>query len=62
MLCTCWRSHSKDFARGVKPPLTLESLQAAWGRDQELIFDQKAEIEKLKATINKLNQKQGVRK
>ena len=52
-----WRDHSKQFAKGVTPPQTIESLQAAWDRDQELIFMQKAEISKHKETINQLRQK-----
>lgn len=56
MECECWRKHN-NYPRGVKPPKTLESLQAAWDRDQELIFEQKAEIEKLSQTVNKLRQR-----
>lgn len=57
MNCSCWRQHSKDFPRGVTPPKTLESLQAAWDRDQELIAEQVALIASLKATINTLKQR-----
>ena len=56
MECKCWRNHSKDFAKGDRPPQTIETLQAAWGRDQELIFEQRDEISKLKQKINKLAQ------
>lgn len=59
MECKCWRKHSKNFARGEKPPITLESLQAAWDRDQELIFEQLTEISKLKQKINNLKQIKG---
>lgn len=52
-----WRSHSKNFPKGEKPPQTLESLQAAWQRDQELLLDQAKEISRLKVKINNLNQK-----
>ena len=54
--CRCWRK-SNTVARGENMPKTVETLQAAWDRDQELIFEQKAEIEKLKCTINDLRQK-----
>ena len=53
-----WRNYSVNFARGEKCPPTLESAQAAWDRDQELIEEQRAEIAKLKQTINQLRQKQ----
>ena len=52
----CWREHSKSYPKGVTPPKTLESLQAAWDRDQELIFDQKDEIARLKVKLNKYQQ------
>ena len=52
-----WRAHSAKYAKGEQPPQTLETLQAAWDRDQELIFEQKDEISKLKETINQLRQK-----
>lgn len=51
-----WRAHSAQFAKGEKCPNTLETAQAAWARDQEIIFEQKAEIARLKGKINKLNQ------
>jgi hypothetical protein len=51
-----WRAHSAQFARGEQAPNTLETAQAAWARDQELIFEQKAEIARLKGKINKLSQ------
>lgn len=54
--CRCWRK-SNTVARGEKMPNTIETLQAAWDRDQELIFEQKAEIERLKRTVNDLRQK-----
>ena len=53
----CWRAHSAQFAKGVTPPQTIESLQAAWERDQELIDDQRREISRLKETVNQLRQK-----
>lgn len=53
-----WREHSKRHAKGETPPQTLESLQAAWDRDQELIFEMKAEISSLKMKINNLQQTQ----
>ena len=53
-----WRNYSVNFARGEKCPPTLEAAQAAWDRDQELIEEQRAEIAKLKQTINQLRQKQ----
>ena len=52
------RQHSVNYARGEKCPPTLEAAQAAWDRDQELIEEQRAEIAKLKQTINQLRQKQ----
>lgn len=33
MECECWRKHSKDYPKGVKPPETLGCLRAAWDRD-----------------------------
>lgn len=52
-----WRDHSVNYAKGEKCPATVETLQAAWGRDQELMLDQKAEISRLKETVNQLRQK-----
>lgn len=52
-----WREHSKQYARGEQCPDTPETAQAAWARDQEVIFDQKAEIAKLKEKVNQLQQK-----
>lgn len=52
-----WRAHSATIAKGEQAPATLETAQAAWARDQELIFDQKAEISRLKETVNQLRQK-----
>jgi hypothetical protein len=51
-----WRDHSKNFAKGETPPMTLESLQAAWERDQEVIDDLRKEISSLKGTVNRLRQ------
>jgi len=55
--CRCWRKHSKDYPRGATPPMTIESLQAAWDRDQEVLFEQRQEISKLQQRINTLEQK-----
>lgn len=52
-----WRGHSVQFAKGEKCPETIETLQAAWDRDQELIEDQRKEIASLKQTVNQLRQK-----
>lgn len=52
-----WRQHSVQFARGEKCPPTLETAQAAWARDQELIEEQRAEIARHKQTINQLRQR-----
>lgn len=52
-----WRDHSINYAKGDKCPATIETLQAAWDRDQELMLDQKAEISRLKETINQLRQR-----
>lgn len=52
-----WRDHSVNYAKGEKCPATVETLQAAWGRDQDLMLDQKAEISRLKETVNQLRQK-----
>jgi len=54
MNCNCWRKHSKEFAKGVSPPNDLKTLKAAWDRDQELIFEMREEIAKLKAKNNQL--------
>lgn len=53
---TGWREHSKNFAKGETPPQTIESLQAAWDRDQELIDDMRMEISRLKEKVNQLRQ------
>ena len=52
-----WREHSKHFAKGETPPMTIESLQAAWARDQEVIEDLRKEISGLKKTVNQLRQR-----
>lgn len=52
-----WRAHSVRFARGVKCPQSIETLQAAWDRDQELILEQKAEISRLKEKLNQARQR-----
>lgn len=57
-----WRTHSAQFAKGEKCPQTIETLQAAWDRDQELIEDQRKEISKLKEKINQLQQKLAARR
>lgn len=56
-----WRAHSAQFARAEKAPQTLETAQAAWARDQELIFEQKAQIARLKEKINQLEQQRDVK-
>ena len=53
--CNCWRK-GNVLPRGERMPMTLQTLQDAWDRDQELICDQDAEISKLKQRINKLDQ------
>ena len=57
MKCKCWRKHSLDYPRGQTPPQDIESLQAAWDRDQELIFEMKQEIGELKDKVHRLQQK-----
>ena len=52
-----WRSHSVSIKRGEKCPQNLETAQAAWDRDQELIEEQRLQIAKQKQTINDLRQK-----
>lgn len=54
-----WRQHSVNYARGEKCPQTLETAQAAWDRDQELIEDQRREIERLKLKLNQERQRRG---
>lgn len=44
-------------AKGDAMPRTIEHYQANAMRDQELILEQKEEISKLKAKINKLEQR-----
>lgn len=51
MKCDCWRKQN-NRPRGIPAPRTIETLQAAWDRDQELIFEQKAEISRLKQKLN----------
>ena len=57
MAITDWREHSKNYAKGETPPATIEALQAAWLRDQELIEDLLKEIAYLKSKVNKLSQR-----
>lgn len=52
-----WREHSVNYAKGEKCPETIETLQAAWDRDQELINDMRHEIARHKARINRLEQR-----
>ena len=52
-----WREHSKQYAKGEKCPETIETLQAAWDRDQELMMGQKAEISRLKEKLNRAEQR-----
>lgn len=54
--CTCWRQHSKDSPRGQKCPDTIEALQAAWERDQEVMFQMREEIARMKSGINRRDQ------
>jgi len=42
--------------KGEKMPQDIEHFQACWERDQELMFEQKEEISKLKEKVNKLQQ------
>ena len=51
--CACWRNQN-NRPRGESAPKTIETLQAAWGRDQELIFEMKDEISRLKDKNNQL--------
>ena len=51
-----WRAHSVNYAKGEKCPETIETLQAAWDRDQELINDMRHEIARHKTRINRLEQ------
>jgi hypothetical protein len=44
-------------ARGEAMPKTIDHYKANAIRDMELIMEQKAEIEKLKQTVNQLRQK-----
>ena len=46
-------------AKGEPMPKTTEQFYKILAMDQELILEQKSEIEKLKMTINKLRQKNG---
>ncbi len=52
-----WRNHSVNYARAEKCPQTLETAQAAWDRDQELIEEQRQQIARDSQTINQLRQK-----
>ncbi len=52
-----WREHSRHIAKGERCPETIETLQAAWARDQELMLDQKAEISRLKEKLNQARQR-----
>jgi len=52
-----WREHSVNYAKGEKCPETIETLQAAWDRDQELINDMRHEIARHKTRINRLEQR-----
>lgn len=55
--CRCWQAHSVNYAKGENAPNTIETLQAAWDRDQELILEQKAEISRLKEKLNSARNK-----
>jgi hypothetical protein len=52
-----WREHSRHIAKGEQCPETIETLQAAWDRDQELINDMRHEIARHKTRINRLEQR-----
>lgn len=52
-----WRKHSVNYAKGEKCPETIETLQAAWDRDHELINDMRHEIARHKTRINRLEQR-----
>lgn len=54
--CNCWRKHSANFARGKSCPRDIETLQAAWDRDQELIEEQRQALAKKSEKINQLRQ------
>lgn len=57
MKASGWRNHSVNYARAEKCPQTLETAQAAWDRDQELIEEQRQQIARDSQTINQLRQK-----
>lgn len=57
MKASGWRNHSVNYARAEKCPQTLETAQAAWDRDQELIEEQRQQISRDSQTINQLRQK-----
>jgi len=59
--CNCWRAHSVKFAKGQKPPEDIETLTAAWDRDQELLFEQKEEISRLKQKLTDARNKLAAR-
>lgn len=52
-----WRNHSVNYARAEKCPQTLETAQAAWDRDQDLIEEQRQQIAKCSQAINDLRQR-----
>ncbi|WP_400642741.1 hypothetical protein ACFELD_17570 [Pseudomonas aeruginosa] len=56
MKASGWRNHSVNYARAEKCPQTLETAQAAWDRDQELIEEQRQQIARDSQTINQLRQ------
>ncbi|MGD6904768.1 ead/Ea22-like family protein [Pseudomonas aeruginosa] len=57
MKASGWRNHSVNYARAEKCPQTLETAQAAWDRDQELIEEQRQQIARDSQMINQLRQK-----
>ncbi|MFN1181098.1 ead/Ea22-like family protein [Pseudomonas aeruginosa] len=57
MKASGWRNHSVNYARAEKCPQTLETAQAAWDRDQELIEEQRQQISRDSQMINHLRQK-----
>lgn len=57
MKASGWRNHSVNYARAENCPQTLETAQAAWDRDQELIEEQRQQIARDSQTINQLRQK-----
>jgi hypothetical protein len=54
---TDWQEMAPPTLKGSKMPMTQEYFYKVLAMDQELILEQREEIQRLKMTINQLRQK-----